>query len=536
MALWELKKMQSRTSDKRSSKIITILCLTLILAAEAFADVKLPAVISNNMVLQQGIKVPIWGWAKPGEVIMVRFAGQVKYAKADTSGKWSVRFDELKAAKKRAGMLMTISGLNTIEIKNVLVGEVWVCSGQSNMQMTMAKTETCWYGGVMNAEREIAAANYPNIRLFTVEQKTTEQPQSDCKGEWLQCSPQTVSNFGAAAYFFGRQLHNELNVPIGLINTSWGATPIEAWMSREVLKSDANFEPIFKRYADDVAKYPQAEKEYDQKMKEWEEADAKAKTENKPSPEKPPSPHGPGHKSSPAGLYNAMVSPLMPYAIKGVIWYQGEANRSRAYQYRKLFAAMIKNWRDKWGQGDFPFYYVQIAPFKYNKEAELIAAELREAQLMTLSVPNTGMAVTIDIGDANNIHPKNKQEAGRRLALWALAKTYGRKLAYCGPIYKSMKLDGNKIILHFDYAENGLVCKDEMLKGFTIAGADEKFVPAEAEIVGDTIAVSCKEIANPVAVRYGWANNPLCNLYNKEGLPASPFRTDCRPGVTINEK
>jgi sialate O-acetylesterase len=433
-------------------------------------------------------------------------------------------------------MPMTISGLNTIEIKNVLVGEVWLCSGQSNMQMTMAKTESCKYGGVMNSEQEIAAANYPNIRLFTVEQKTTEQPQSDCKGQWQQCSPQTVTEFSATAYFFGRQLHNELNVPIGLINTSWGATPIEAWMSREVLKSGADFEPIFKRYADAAAKYPQAKKEYDQKIKEWEEAVAKTKIENKALPEKPLPPVGPGHKSSPAGLYNAMVSPLIPYAIKGVIWYQGEANRSRAYQYRKLFTVMIKSWRDKWGQGDFPFYYVQIAPYKYLKEAATVAAELREAQLMTLSIPNTGMVVTTDIGDANDIHPKNKQEAGRRLALWALAKTYGKNKAYCGPIYKSMKLDDNKIILQFDYAENGLVFKGSTLKGFTIAAADKKFVSAEAEIAGNTISVSSKEIANPVAVRYGWENNPVCNLYNKEGLPASPFRTDRWSGVTINEK
>jgi len=527
--------MHSNRIYKWFLEITAAFCLTPAFAAGVFADVKLPAVISNNMVLQQGIKVPIWGWAGPGEVILVKFAGQAKYAKADASGKWFVKLDELKVTEKQAGMTMTVSGQNNIEISNVLVGEVWLCSGQSNMQMTMAQTESCKYGGVIGAEQEIASANYPNIRLFTVEQKSAQLPQSDCKGEWLQCSPRTVTGFSAAAYFFGRQLYNKLNVPIGLINTSWGATPVEAWMSRQTLKSDADFEPIFKRYADEVAKYPQAKKEYDQKIKEWEESVAEAKTGNKPLPEEPPSPHGPGHKSSPVGLYNAMVWPLMPYAIKGVIWYQGEANRSRAYQYRKLFAAMIKSWRDKWGQGDFPFYYVQIAPFMY-KEAEPVAAELREAQLMTLSVPNTGMAVTADIGDANSIHPKNKQEVGRRLALWALAKTYGKKPVYCGPIYNSMKIDGSRIILSFNYAEGGLVSKSVPLKGFTIAAADGKFVPADAEIIGETVAVSSKEIANPAAVRYGWENNPVCSLYNKEGLPASPFRTDRWPGVTINGK
>jgi len=504
------------------------LILVLVCSAWGFAAVRLPAVISDNMVLQQGVKAPIRGWAKAGEVVAVRFAGQVKYAKADASGKWAVRLDELKATGGQPGMVMTVSGQNTIEIKNVLVGEVWFCSGQSNMYMTMGKTETCRYGGVINAEQEIASANYPNIRFFTVGQRVASEPQADCNGVWVQCSPRTVAGFSAAAYFFGRGLHKELNVPIGLIHSSWGGTTAEAWTSKKVFESEPAFKSIFTSYAEDLAKYPEKKKEYDQKLKKWEEDAAKAKAEGKEPAEKPGEPRGPGHKNTPAGLYNGMVSPVVPYAIRGVIWYQGEANRDRAQEYRRLFPAMIANWRTDWGQGDFPFYYVQIAPYKY-KEETAVAAELREAQLMSMSVKNVGMAVTIDIGDPN-IHPRNKQDVGRRLSLWALAKTYGRKVEYCGPIYKSMKTEGNKITLYFDYVDGGLVGKGgEKLKGFTVAGRDGKFFAADAEINGDRVVVRSRDVAEPAAVRYGWENYPVCNLFNKEGLPASPFRTDMQP-------
>ena len=513
-------------------RVVLILSFVLLLvnAGAAFADVKLPAVISDNMVLQHGMEVPIWGWAEPGEKIEVRF-GIYSYGWRTTTGKdgkWMVKIGPLRAGGPYE---IIIKGNNTITRKNILVGEVWVCSGQSNMQWSVRQSA--------NAEQEIAAADYPNIRLFTVERKPAEEPQSDCVGDWQLCSPQTVPGFSAVAYYFGRKLHKELNVPVGLIHTSWGGTPAEAWTSKKTLESDPDFEPILKRYDDAIAKYPQAKKKYEEDVKKWKEAVKKAKAKGKKAPRRPSRPFGPWNPHSPAGLYNGMIAPLIPYGIGGAIWYQGESNAGRAYQYRKLFGAMIANWRNDWGQGNFPFLFVQLANFMaVNPEpSESAWAELREAQLMTLALPKTGMAVIIDIGEANNIHPKNKQDVGKRLALWALARSYGKKLEYCGPIYKSMRVEGSKIILHFDHVGSGLVAGGGgPLKGFAIAGADRKFVWADAKIDGDTVVVSSDKVSEPAAVRYAWADNPVCNLYNKEGLPASPFRTDDRPGITVGKK
>ncbi len=542
-------------------RVVLVLSFVLLLvnAGVVFADVKLPAVISDNMVVQRGMEVPIWGLAEPGEKIEVRF-DIYSYGwrtTTDKEGKWMVKIGSLRPG---GPFEMVIKGNNTITLKNILVGEVWVCSGQSNMQMSVRSSA--------NAEQEIAGADYPNIRLFTVERKVAEQPQSDCVGGWAPCSPQTVAGFSAVAYYFGRELHKELNVPVGLIHTSWGGTPAEAWTSKDVLESDVDFEPILKRYDDAIAKYPQAKKKYEEDVKKWKEAVKKAKAEGKKAPRRPSRPFEPWNPHSPAGLYNAMIAPLIPYGIGGAIWYQGESNVGRAYQYRKLFPAMIKNWRNDWGQGDFPFLFVQLANFMaVNPEpAESAWAELREAQLMTLALANTGMAVIIDIGEADNIHPKNKQDVGKRLALWALAGSYGKKLVYCGPIYKSMRVEGNKIILHFDHVGGGLVAGGGEplnpapaagvgVKGFAIAylglaeprpaGADRKFVWADAKIDGDTIVVSSDKVSEPrpseglgepVAARYAWANNPVCNLYNKEGLPASPFRTDDWRGITVGKK
>jgi len=514
-----------------SQLIIFTLSLVLLLSAGvAFADVKLPAVIGDNMVLQQGEKISIWGWARPGEEVMISVSWHsMRWAvTADKEGKWAFKMNSPKVGGPYE---MTISGKNVITIKNIMVGEIWVCSGQSNMQWPVKQ--------LTNAEQEIAEANYPDIRLFTVTRKVAQQPQSDCEGNWTLCSPETVPDFSAVAYFFGKELHKQLDVPIGLIHTSWGGTTAEAWTRREVLESESDFEPILKRYDDAVANYPQANKEYEQKVEEWKQAVKKAKADGKTAPRKPREPFGPGSSHTPAGLYNAMIAPLIPYGIQGAIWYQGESNASRAYQYRKLFGSMIKNWRDDWGQGDFPFLFVQLANFRaVNPEpGESDWAELREAQLMTLDLPSAGMAVIIDIGEADNIHPKNKQDVGKRLALWPLARTYGKQLVYSGPIYKSMKVEGNKITLTFDYVGGGLVAiPDEPLKGFAIAGADRKFVWADAKIDGDSIVVSSNNVSEPVAVRYAWADNPVCNLYNKEALPASPFRTDDWPGVTIENK
>jgi sialate O-acetylesterase len=493
------------------------------------AGVRLPSIISDNMVLQQGKAVPIWGWAGANETVTVKGSwGSGKWkTTADKDGKWMVRIDTGKAGGPYE---MTISNGTPVTVKNILVGEVWVCSGQSNMEFMLRQAT--------NSAQEIADANnYPQIRQFLVGRKVIYTPMYNCNGKWQICSSQTAGNFTAVGYFFGRELTNQLNVPVGLINTSWGGTPAESWMSKEYLENDPNFRPILKRFEETSANIVELKKKYQEERQKFDSIAAKLRAEGKPLPPRPEEPIGPGHAYSPMGLYNGMIVPILPYGISGAIWYQGESNAWRAYQYRMLFPAMIKNWRDAWGQGDFPFLFVQLANYdEGNPEpVESDWAELREAQLMTLYVPNTGMAVTIDIGE-KDIHPKNKQDVGKRLALWALAKTYGKNIVYSGPIYKSMTVEGNKIVLVFDDISGGLVAKGDSLKGFAIAGADRKFVWADAKIEGDSVVVSSDKVAAPAAVRYAWSKNPVCNLYNKEGLPATPFRTDTWPGVSDNRR
>jgi len=510
--------------------IVWSLLGVLLLAGGVFADIRLPAIIGDNMVLQQGKKVAIWGWAEPNEEVTVRVSWRTMEwsVRADKEGKWQF---EMTSPKVGGPYEMTFQGKNTVIVKNILVGEVWVGSGQSNMQMTV--------GGSANSKEEIAAAKYPKIRLFYVKREVADEPKSDCTGSWVECSPETVQGFSAVAYFFGRDLHKELNVPVGLIHTSWGGTPAEAWTRRGELEKEADFAPILKRSDDAVAKYPQAKADYEKKFEAWKEAAKKAKEAGEKEPGKPRAPRSPLNSHTPAALYNAMIAPLIPYGIQGAIWYQGESNAGRAYQYRKLFPAMITNWRTDWGQGDFQFLFVQLANFMAVKDepGESAWAELREAQLQTLSLPNTGMAVIIDIGEAKNIHPKNKQDVGGRLAAWALGTTYKKRSVYSGPLYKSMKVEGGKAVLSFDHVGGGLVARGgEALKGFAVAGEDKKFVWADAKIEGNTVVVSSEAVARPAAVRYAWADNPICNLYNAKGLPASPFRTDDWPGVTVDAR
>jgi sialate O-acetylesterase len=514
--------------------LVVSLVSVLVWAGTSFADVKLPAVISDNMVIQQGMKVPIWGWAEPGEKIAIKTSWpetitssfeQSYRCTADKNGKWVVK---INPPEETGGPYkMSISGNNTITIKNILVGEVWICSGQSNMEWSVGRSA--------NAEQEISSANYPDIRLFKVEKTFADAPQEDCKGSWSSCRSETVPGFSGVAYFFGRELHRELNVPVGLIQTCWGGTPAEAWTRHEVLAGEPEFKPIVERFEQAWSDYLQKMDDYAGKLCDWLSAAKQAQEGCGATPEEPEKPGSPRRQKAPSQLYNAMIVPLIPYGVRGAIWYQGESNVDRAYQYRSLFPAMIGNWRKDWGQGDLPFYFVQLAPFKYGKE--FAGAELREAQLMALSLPNTGMAVTMDIGNVDDIHPKNKQDVGKRLALWALAKTYGRKGVVCsGPIYKSMKLEGNKIRLLFDYVGRGLVSKGGELTHFTIAGEDRRFVEAKAVIDGDTIIVSADEVKKPVAVRFAWSNAAVPNLFNKKGLAASSFRTDDWPGVTVNER
>lgn len=639
----------------------------LMLSGAISAKVVLPPMFSDNMVLQQQEDAPIWGEAKPMKTVKVTTSwdGKTYETQADKEGKWklSVRTPEAGGPYE-----LTLTDGQKLVLKNVMIGEVWICSGQSNMEMPLEG-----WGKIMNYKKEVSAADHPNIRLLHVEHVTSTQPESDIKvrdNGWQVCSPQTIPNFSATAYFFGREISEKQNVPVGLIHTSWGGTNVESWISGKVLQEM----PDFSNVVEEVRAMPdktamkaeylktleawnnrvdegfaagkpvRAEVSLDDsnwaKMKfpgmveeqglngfdgliwlrrtvdipaswagkkvqlilgtiddnditywngqevgrttgytiqrnytvpgklvkagqlslairivdtgggcgmpndlylrsangeqislagEWKyQVAADARKEGMPPKDMSENPN------LPTSLYNAMIHPLVPYGIRGAIWYQGENNASRAYQYRELFPLVIENWRKDWGK-DFPFYFVQLANFKPVSPEPVDSdwAELREAQTRTLSVANTGMAVIIDKGEANDIHPKDKQAVGHRLALIARAKTYGEQIPYSGPMYHSYEVDGDKIILSFDHTEGGLKSGDgKALQGFSIAGRDHKFHWAKAEIQGDKIVVSSPEVLYPVAVRYGWSDNPVCNLYNGAGLPASPFRTDDWKGVT----
>ena len=468
------------------------------------ADLKLHSLFSDNMVLQRGMAVPVWGWAAPGEEVTVAVGGRKKSAKAGANGKWKVSLDALKAGGPYE---VRISGKTSVTLRNVLVGDVWICSGQSNMQWPVSRAD--------NAAQEIATAHWPKIRLFSVPRVPADSPQENVVGSWSPCSPETVGGFSAVGYYFGRELQPAIDVPVGLIHTSWGGTAAELWTRREVFESSPGLKDLVAFYEKRKASYPKA-------VERWKAAAAKAKAEGKKAPRRP------RQFKDASSLYNGMIAPLIPFAIKGAIWYQGESNAGQPQIYRTLFPTMIRNWREDWAQGDFSFLFVQLANWRARKAEPVESkwAELREAQLRTLSLPKTGMAVIIDIGEANDIHPRNKQDVGRRLALSARKVAYGEDLVHSGPIYRSMKVEGNKARLAFDHVGSGLVARGGSLRGFSIAGGGGKFSWASAEIQGEEIVVWSEGISAPKAVRYAWADNPACNLYNAEGLPASPFRTD----------
>jgi sialate O-acetylesterase len=477
------------------------------------------------MVLQAGMPLPVWGWADPGEQVTITLADQSRTITADEDGKWSVKLDPIKTG---GSYTLKVKGINTIELTDVLGGEVWLGSGQSNMEMAV--------GNARDKDAEIAAADYPQIRLFTVTKKIAQEPQINCKGEWQVCTPNTVGRFSAALYFFGRELHKQLKVPIGLIHSSWGGTPIETWIGMPAFESTPELVPLAERFKKAAATFDPdaAAAQYEKTLEEWRKrlADAKDEAErrtlNSKKPQKPQNPSA--SQYSPARLFNGMINPLVPYAIRGAIWYQGESNAGSPI-YGLEMRTLIQEWRDLWHEGDFPFLFVQLPNYMaaQTKPSESVSGWMRSREqfYQTLSWPNTGMAVTIDIGEASDIHPKNKQEVGRRLAQWALNKTYGKDVVASGPLYKSMHVQGDKIVCEFDYVDGGLAIRDgDKLKGFAIAGDDKNFVWADAEIVGPTVVVSSPEIKSPASVRYAFANNPECNLVNKASLPASPFRTD----------
>jgi sialate O-acetylesterase len=615
------------------------------------------ALFSDHAILQQGREIPVWGTARDGERITVEIAGQ-KAAAVAKDGRWLVRLRPLPAGGPHT---MTISGDNIVTIADLLVGEVWICSGQSNMERQLGLREG--QKPIANWEQEVAAAKYPQIRQFYVPQKTALRPAADTKGSWVVCSPATVADFTAVGYFFGRDLFLARHLPVGLIHSSWGGTPAEAWTSRDGLRSLADFAPTVADVERAAEEIDAGTYDYPRKLAAWfaandpgvgqqpawyaptcATADWKSmvlptlwekaglpdfdgvvwfrKTVElspawagadasldlgpiddmdttwfngvqvgetngynvprvyrvpgslvktganviavrvldtggggglwgdpgslrlrslKPGGSEPVDLDGswqwkvavpftatvraPMNVGSspgvPTALFNGMIAPLLPYPIRGVIWYQGEANVGRERQYRTLFPALIADWRRAWGEGDFPFLFVQIAPFKD------MTPEIREAQLLAWQrTPNTAMAVTIDCGDADNIHPAHKQPVGARLALAARALAYSEPIEYSGPVFSAMHAEGGRAILHFTHLGGGLVAKDGPLTGFTIAGQDKVFHPAKAEITGDTIVVSASTVLQPAAVRYGWANVPVGNLFNTAGLPASPFRTD----------
>jgi sialate O-acetylesterase len=501
---------------KHNLLIAFALSASLAAPARLRAEVKLPAIISDHMLLQQQSPVRIWGWADPGEAVTVSFAGQKVGGTAGQDGKWGLFLKPLKLGVSGA---MTIAGKNTIKVEDVLVGDVWVGSGQSNMGFTVGRSD--------NAEKEIAAAKYPNIRLFAVKLQVADQPAEDTTGKWVLCSPDTIKNFSAVLYYFGREVHLKRKIPVGLINTSWGGTPAQSWTTRGTLESDASLKWILDDWATTLERYPAAKQKYDEQVEAWKKAAAEAKAAGRTPPTAPRPPSGPGHQNTPGGLYNAMIAPIVPYAIKGAVWYQGEANASQAHAvaYRKLFRAMIEDWRREWGIGPFPFGFVQLANFKSSGWWPL----LRESQNETLNVRHTGQAVTIDIGNPTDIHPTNKQDVGKRLGLWARATVYGERVEYSGPVYRTAAVEGGKMRLWFDHIGLGLAARGGgKLEGFIVAGKDGSFVPAEAKIEGETVVVSSGEVAEPAAVRYGWEDSPACNFINKAGLPASPFRTDVK--------
>ncbi|MFZ2655390.1 MAG: sialate O-acetylesterase [Victivallales bacterium] len=519
--------------------------LFLLTEFNVHANVRMPAIFGDHMVLQQDAALPVWGWAEPGEKVSVRIGSQHADAVTGADGKWRV---ELPAIKENATALtMRIEGRNVLEFTDVVVGDVWVCSGQSNMGIPLRYAH--------NAGSELPKAADEQLRLFLVPMMCAADPMDDTKGRWELCTKETAGGFSAVGYFFARELRRELKRPVGMIGAYWGGTAAQAWTSIAALEKP----PAFTKYADQYNRAleihrkvtPEMAAEYEAKVKKWDE-DYRAALKQKLEPPKTstapaqPDPTGVPNQANarpgtPSIVFNGMIAPLIPYAIKGVIWYQGEGNAysASAVEYRTLFPRLIEDWRGRWGRGEFPFIFVQLPNFIIPGNSPQDWPMLREAQLRTLSIPNTGMAVTIDIGHPTDVHPKGKLDVGLRLALAARKVAYGQDVVFSGPSYDAMKVDGNKIRLSFKNIGSGLVmgvppwtwdgkkpASPEKLTGFTISGADRKWFPAQADIEGETVVVSAEDVAVPEAVRYAWDSNPACNLYNKDGLPASPFRTD----------
>lgn len=461
-----------------------LLFAAFVLSSSARADLQVPAIFSDHAVLQRGREVPVWGWAAPGEEVKVTLGSASASGKAGEDGKWLVRLPLMEAGGPHTLAIEAASGKKA-SFSDVLVGEVWLCSGQSNMEWTV--------GGVDNAAAEIAAGDHPRVRHIKLDHVPSDKPVTKVPSSgWRVASPQTVGDFTAVGYFFALALEKELGVPIGLIGSNWGGTRIEPWIPPEGFKAV----PALADIANRLDSFP--EKNAD----------------------------GSINFQTALALYNGMIHPLIPYGIRGALWYQGESNNGEGMLYHEKMKALIEGWRRVWGDESLAFYYVQLAPFRYGGDPTSLAG-IWEAQLKTLAIPHTGMAVTVDIGNVTDIHPRNKQDVGKRLALWALAKDYGKEVVYSGPLYKSMKVEGGWARVRFDHAGSGLVSRDgKPLTGFEVAGKDGAFKPARAYIDGPSLVVWADEVKEPSAVRFGWNQEAEPNLSNKEGLPASPFRTE----------
>ena len=499
-----------------------VLVLSCVVVAELNASVQLASPFSSHMVLQRELPVPIWGTAAPGDTVTVEFAGQKKSALTDSAGQWRVTLDPLVTNAEPHDLLVAsvdqASAIQKVTLEDILVGEVWLASGQSNMDFTVAKTEKYYFAGVQNEAAEVAAANYPLIRMFTGEWQKAYAPQARVAGTWKVCTPENVREFSAIGYFFARDLQQDLHVPVGIVALTFGASCAQAWIRREAIEADATLKPLLNEFDALVKAYvPPSEEE----LKVWQVAVDQAKAEGKRAPRRPrPDPTQDQH--NPTVMFNGMIAPVVGFALRGVIWYQGESITAPKELFPRWNETLITDWRKLWGR-ELPFYFCQLAAHDNVSNSP----QIRSWQAEALKLPATGMAVTIDVGEAKGVHPRNKAPVGDRLARLALAHQYGREFAYSGPVYESCATEGDSLRLKFSQLAGGLVAKDGALKTFELAGADGIFAPAEAVIEGDTIVIRVAAIHAPVAARYAWSNYPAgCNLYNAAGLPAASFRTD----------
>ena len=501
-------------------KLGILLAVGLALASVLRAELKLPAIIGDHMVLQQKQTNPIWGWDTPGAKVTVTFAGQKHTATAGADGKWTVKLQAVPANAQP--QTITIAGTSQRVIEDVLVGEVWMCSGQSNMGF---KLNSDWNGDI-----EAAASKLPNLRLISVPQVGTQELKSDFKGQWRASNAETAKAFTAVGFLFGRYIHEIVGVPVGLIDNAWGGSAAEAWVRRETIENEPRFKALMEstRKKETDLQSEKGKADFQRSVEQWKNDSAKAKAEKKVAPRAPVD--WLTGNARPGNIFAGVVNPTLGYGMKGVVWYQGESNAGRAYEHAELFPYLIEQWRKEWGQGNFSFYWVQLADFMAEKPepGESTWAELRETQTKTLRLPNTGQAVIIDLGEGKDIHPRNKHDVAARLVRWALVKDYGMTFPYRSPEFKSVSFAGNKAVVTIDCFGSTLRPFDVVeARGFAVCGADKVWHWATGKVIpSNKVEVTSDQVAEPIAVRYAWADNPVCNLFSNDGLPVTPFRTD----------